>query len=186
MRKLFRILLHLSLVFLAVTIEVGVFKKMIFPFNQITIILPTVIFLMVVFNINQALWWAVAGGFLLDLFSVLPFGASAAGLAISVAATHKLFIRFFTNRSLYSLVFLTILGTIVYKCVTICLSFVPVILGDGIRLFYFNLYFFKNFLAFIIANIFVVSVMFLVTNMFSRRLKPVYVSIRNPISYRRF
>lgn len=186
MKKILRVLLHLSLAFLAVTVEVGVFKKIMFPFNQITIILPAVIFLMVVFNLNRALWWAVVGGFLLDLFSVLPFGSSAAALALSVAATHKLFIRFFTNRSLYSLVFLLMLGTILYKCVTVCLSFVPVILGDGTRLFYFNLYFLKNFLALVVANIFVVSAMFFATNLFSKRLKPVYVSIRNPISYRKF
>jgi hypothetical protein len=186
LKKIIRVSLHLFLVFLAITVEVGVFKKMIFPFNQITIILPAVIYLMVVFNLNRALWWAVAGGFLLDLFSVLPFGSSAVALVIAVAAMRQLFIRFFTNRSLYSLVFLTMLGTIIYKCVTICLGFVPVILGDGIQLFYFNFYFFKNFLALVVANIFVVSAMFFVTNLFSKRLKPVYVSIRNPIAYRRF
>ncbi len=186
LRKLLRILLHLSLVFLAVTIEVGVFKKMIFPFNQITIILPAIIYLMIVFNLNRALWWAVAGGFILDLFSVLPFGSSAVSLALAVVAMHRLFIRFFTNRSLYSLVFLTMLGTIIYKCATICLSFVPVALGDGIQIFYFNLYFFKNFLALVVANAVVVCIMFFVTNLFSKRLKPVYVSIRNPIAYRGF
>lgn len=186
MRKFLKIILHLFLVFLAVTIEVGVFKKMIFPFNQITIILPAVIYLMMIFNLNHALWWVIAGGFFLDLFSVLPFGSSTVALAIAVVATHKLFIRFFTNRSFYSLVFLTILGTIIYKCVTICLSLVPIILGDGIQFFYFNLYFFKNFLALVVANIFMVSAMFFVTNLFSKRLKPVYVSIRNPIACRRF
>jgi len=186
MKKFLKILLHLFLVFLAVTIEVGVFKKMVFPFNQVTIILPVVIYLMVVFNLNYGLWWAVAGGFLLDLFSVFPFGSSAVGLVVAVAAMHKLFIRFFTNRSLYSLMFLTMLGTLIYKCVTICLSFIPIILGEGMRLFYFNLYFFKNFLALTIANIFVVSLMFFITNLLSKRLKPVYVSIRNPITYNRF
>lgn len=159
---------------------------MIFPFNQITFVLPAVIFLMVVFNLNYALWWAIAGGFFLGLFSVLPFGSSAIGLAVSAAATYKLFIRFFTNRSLYSFIFLTVIGTVIYKSIIICLSFAPAILGDGARIFFFNFYFLKNFLAFLAANIFIVSAMFFATNLFSKRLKPVYVSIQNSISYRRF
>lgn len=186
MKELLRILLYIFLVFLVVTLEIGVFKKMNFPFNQITIILPSAIYLMVVFNLNRALWWAVVGGFLLDLFSALPFGSSAVALVTVVAIMHKLFIHFFTNRSLYSLLVLTIFGTVIYKCVIISLSFIPIVLGDGRQFFYFNFYFFNNFLALIFANAAIVSVMFLATNLFSRRLKSVYVSIRNPIACRGF
>jgi cell shape-determining protein MreD len=141
---------------------------------------------MVVFNLNPALWWAVIGGFVLNLFSALPFGTLAIAFALAVAITHKLFIRFFTNRSLYSLIFLTAVGAVIFKIIAVVLSFAPVVLGDGMQIYYFNFNFIKKFLALVAANVFVVSIMFFTTNLFSKRLKPVYVSIRNSAARRKF
>lgn len=71
-----------------------------------------VLLLLLLFDIPaQARFFAASTGFLLDLFSPLPFGVHTVGLTLIVLLCEALMLRFFTNRSLYATAFLTWIAT---------------------------------------------------------------------------
>ncbi len=57
-------------------------------------------------TLDDLILFAVASGLLLDIYLVTPFGLIAFCLLISLITTYFLFINFFTNLSIYSLMFL--------------------------------------------------------------------------------
>lgn len=175
LQKIIKLTTHILIIFLIVVFEIIFIRSTSFPFNYLGLILPTVIYLAVIFNLNLALWWSIIAGFFLDIYSLLPFGAITFALVIAALCIHYLFMNHFTNRSLYSLLFLGFLGTIIYKAVIFGASFLPLLFGKGHQLFYFNFNLLKITLAAVILNSIFLVIMFYLTNLFSKRLKPAYV-----------
>ncbi|MBI3956675.1 MAG: rod shape-determining protein MreD [Candidatus Kerfeldbacteria bacterium] len=60
-------------------------------------------------------WFALLAGFLLDLFSPLPFGVHAVSLSIVAVVSRALVDHFFTNRSVYAMMLLVALSTFLYS-----------------------------------------------------------------------
>ncbi|MEA3272928.1 MAG: rod shape-determining protein MreD [Patescibacteria group bacterium] len=175
MRKLITILIHLFIIFFLVVFEITFVKLFPLPFNFLGIILPVIIYLVVIFGLNLGLWWAVFAGFFLDFYSLLPFGTIALALVITAFCIHYLFINLFTNRSLYSLLFLGFVGTLMYKMIIFGISFFPLLFNKGHQLYYLDFNLVKITFASIVLNLLFLSALFYLTNMFSKRLKPTYV-----------
>lgn len=175
LEKIFRIFLHLNIIFLVVIFEVAFIRLLNNPINYLGLVLSLVIYFVVVFNLNLGLWWAIIAGFFLDSFSLLPYGSIALSLTITAFIVYYLFIRHFTNRSLYSLIFLGMIGTLSYKLIIFGISFLPLLLVKGIQVFYLDFSFVKNILVSTILNALFLIIMFYLTNLFSKRLKPAYV-----------
>src|SRR3989338_7268749 len=72
------------------------------PISNINLLLSVIIFVAVIINYEQGLWWALGGGALLELYSSLPFGAVTLGLVATVIVVNLLFTNFFTNSSYYA------------------------------------------------------------------------------------
>lgn len=175
MKKFITILIHIFIIFFLVAIEVSAISFFPRPFNNLGLVLPAIIYLAVVFNLNFALWWSVVAGFFLDIYSLLPFGAIMIALIITTFCAHRLFLKHFTNRSLYSLLFLGFLGTIIYKGIILGISFLPFLFGKDLQIFYFNFNLLKITFAAIILNSLFLILLFYLTNLFSKRLKPAYM-----------
>jgi cell shape-determining protein MreD len=85
------------------------------PFSFVNMLIVLLVFMTVLGGGGQTLVCAGAAGFILDLYSFLPFGANIAALIASAAAMLLLSESVFTNRSLYSVVALSILSVSVYE-----------------------------------------------------------------------
>jgi len=86
-------------------------------FSNLNLVLVILIFILGFSGFNLAVLWAVGLGFLLEVFSFLPFGAYLFSLSLAVIIANWLLNYFFTNRSLYSFLALTGLVTVIYELI---------------------------------------------------------------------
>lgn len=82
--------------------------------GSLNLVLVILIFILGFYSFDSAALWAVSVGFLLEIFSFLPFGAYIFGLSLTIAIANFLLNYFFTNRSLYSFLALIGLATVIY------------------------------------------------------------------------
>lgn len=87
------------------------------PAGNFNLILVILIFILGFSGFALAAYWAVGLGFLLEVFSFLPFGAYLFSLSFTVIIANFLLNYFFTNRSLYSFLALTGLASVIYELI---------------------------------------------------------------------
>lgn len=87
------------------------------PASNLNLALVILIFILGFSSFNFAAWWAVGLGFLLEIFSFLPFGAYLISLSLTIIIANWLLNYFFTNRSLYSFLALIAIATVIYELI---------------------------------------------------------------------
>jgi len=85
------------------------------PAGNLNLALVVLIFILGFSSFDFVVAWAVGLGFLLEIFSFLPFGAYLISFSLTIIIVSWLLNYFFTNRSLYSFLALTGLATIIYE-----------------------------------------------------------------------
>ena len=85
--------------------------------GDLNLVLVVLIFILGFSNFDFAVWWTIGVGFLLEVFSFLPFGAYLVSLSLTLMVANFLLNYFFTNRSLYSFLALTGLATVIYELI---------------------------------------------------------------------
>jgi rod shape-determining protein MreD len=92
--------------------------------SNINIILVVLIFISVVYEFYMGVVYGLFLGVMLDLYSALPFGAMILSLMITLYLVYKIFQKVLTNKSFYTLLGLTAIGTIVYSLILYAYLFV--------------------------------------------------------------
>jgi hypothetical protein len=82
-------------------------------FNSANLILISLIFFLIFNDILAVTYWIVGLGMLMEVVSYLPFGAAIFSLAITIVLTYVILNSWLTNRSLYSLLILTWVATVI-------------------------------------------------------------------------
>ena len=151
-----------------------------FPLNKINIFLPIIIFFLVLYDEKVIFTYTIIFAVFLAGFSSLPVLLSLFVLPISVLILIKIYYRFFTNKSLYSLLFLNAILLILYN------------LFNTIFYYIYHFYLTKTFAAainfslffsglvwqLILSGIFVV-ITFLFVNFLSNKLKTVFLDAKS-------
>jgi cell shape-determining protein MreD len=170
-----KIILNILLIFTLTFIQFSFISALPGWFHDINLLLIALIFILGLSGLNLALWWAIGIGIILDTFSFTPFGIYLFSLCLVVFLSNLLLINFFTNRSLYSFLALTLFIFVLYVFI---LSFVNYFL----RLFNFDADYFPfsdifglNLLAQIFWNLFFVVIIFYAINFISNRFKPAFL-----------
>lgn len=83
--------------------------------SNLNLILVVLIFILGFSSFDFAVYWTVGIGFLLEVFSFLPFGAYLISLSLTIIIANWLLNYSFTNRSLYSFLALVGMATIIYE-----------------------------------------------------------------------
>jgi len=126
------------------------------------------IFILFIFKEKTALVWGISIGYLLDHFSYIPFGVNLVILFLMISVVYFLIKNILTNRSVLSLLILTLVGTLIYDGLYLVVSgwlIKEVELESIIRL---NL---SGILLQIFANLILVFVLFLIVIKFTKRLQ---------------
>ncbi|MBU1146443.1 hypothetical protein KKD80_02770 [Patescibacteria group bacterium] len=149
------------------------------PGNYFNLVLVILIFITVIFNFHQALWFGLFSGFLIDMFSLSGFGTIAAISILVVIILNFLFKNFFTNRSLYSLMILGLIGNVIYILSLLLFNFSFFIFGgtDSLLKFFSR----ANILGLlwqIMFSVLFLMVMFLAFNFLSKKLKSVFLDVK--------
>jgi rod shape-determining protein MreD len=146
------------------------------PFNYFNFVLSVLIFITAILNFRQALWFAFFSGLILDTFSFSGFGTIAAILILVAIIINFLFRNFFTNRSLYSLVILGLIGNGIYILSLLIFNFLFFIFGatDNLEKFFSR----ENIFGLgwqIVFGVLFLAILFLLFNFLSKKLKSVFL-----------
>lgn len=90
------------------------------PINLILLLLPLLVFQM---ELAPLLWWSLVLGGIMDLIFTSLFGLETVMIISTSIFLHFLFKNFLTNRSLYTFILLTLIGTLTYNLLFYLTSF---------------------------------------------------------------
>ena len=113
----------------------------------------------------------------MDLYSALPFGALLVSLLLTMYVAYKIFVHFLTNKSLYTLVGLTVISTIVYNAFLYMYTAVNYLIKvkDYSLINHLTVNSINDLLWQILFNLVLSVLLFAVFNLFSRRFKAVFI-----------
>lgn len=92
-------------------------------FNEINVLILILVFVLSFWNLRICLYWAIGFALMMDLYSFLIFGTYLIIFPIVIILANFLFVNFFTNRSLYSLLALSLFSSIIFKLLLFILSY---------------------------------------------------------------
>lgn len=141
--------------------------------SNLNLVLVVLIFILGFSGFNFAAWWAVGLGFLLEIFSFLPFGAYLISLSLTIIIANWLLNYFFTNRSLYSFLALTGLAAVIYELIINLFVLIFVETNSAASLVAGNFWF--SMLEQIGLNLFLTLIIYYIIYFLGRNLKPVFL-----------
>lgn len=174
--KMNKFLINLILIITVSILQVSLLSIWRAPLNNLNLILVLVVFVTIIINYQKGLWWAFGTGLFLELFSSLIFGTITLALLMTTVLLDSLFKIFFTNRSLYSLLILGALGTLSYNLIIILGGLVNNFLKINLPSLVINLKYFYQIAWELILNLMALTIIFLVFNFLTKRLKSVFLT----------
>ncbi|MFA6593739.1 MAG: hypothetical protein WCT16_00615 [Candidatus Buchananbacteria bacterium] len=112
-RPLIVVIILIGAVIINLLLSGGVIKYLAF----INFIFAALVVMVNLRSIGESFIFAVVSGIILDIYSGLPFGLTAASLLLAAAAMEILIANIFSNRSFYSLVGLGAIGLVIYRLI---------------------------------------------------------------------
>lgn len=176
--KILKTIFFLSIVYL---VQVNFITGLFYPLNKINIILPIVIFLIVLYSTNVALAYTLVLTVFQSQIVATPLIIYIFILPIAVLIVLKIYYKFFTNKSLYSIILLNGILLIIYQVLSIA----------GFLIYHLFLHkTLANAINFsLITNVFVwqlvlstvfIIIAFIIVNQLSTKLKTVYIDSNAP------
>ncbi len=109
-----KIIVNIILIVILAIIQISFISGLPGIAGDVNLVLVALIFILGFSNFGLASLWAAATGFLLEIFSFLPFGAYLFSLSATIIIANFLLKYFFTNRSVYSFLALSGFASAVY------------------------------------------------------------------------
>lgn len=117
-------LLKLLVIFLILVIQIGWLGNFEFIRTKLNILIITLTFFIFLFDFREVIIWGLLSGYIMDIYSSLPFGLISISLIISLIISYGLFRNYFTNRSLLSLMILVASTTLTFHLVIMFLGWI--------------------------------------------------------------
>jgi rod shape-determining protein MreD len=173
-----RIFINFLLIIGLVLLQISLVNGLPVIFKNINLIIIALVFILGLGSFNLAFWWAVGSGFLLDLFSFMPFGINLFCLLTALLLVNFLLTNFFTNRSLYSFLVLNFFYTLIFRFFLITSNYLADSFVKKDFAINYNLNFFIDELSALILNFIIVVIVFYLLSFLSSRFKPVFLKNR--------
>jgi len=155
--------------FLLIIVVFIIQQSLIIRLDARLIFWPTILsFITVIFNPRWSLIWGLSAGFLLDIFSLLPFGSHLIIFFLIIAVVHLLSKNFLTDRSILSFIILSLVAIVIYNCLLYAEQTILIKLISQYQIFKFNL---KSLLIQSIVNLILTLILFFTTLKFSKKLE---------------
>ncbi|NQT49315.1 rod shape-determining protein MreD [Candidatus Kuenenbacteria bacterium] len=106
---------HFLLLFSLLIAQIAVVPALPGNFKNLNVILISLVFICIVYRFYLGVSYALILGFVLELYSALPFGAMILSLMLTLYVIYKIFQHLLTNKSFYTLAGLSILATVIYN-----------------------------------------------------------------------
>lgn len=168
-------LLHFILSFIICIYQISLISGLPSPFLHINLIGVFIIFTLILKGVNIAFIWIFLIGTIFDILSFYPFGLHLIVFSTALLLTNFFYANYFTDKSLYSIIFLFSIFLLSSDSITILAIHFLQILGFIKDL---NTTIEQQFLLEanrIIINWFVIIILFYVISLISRDLKPIFL-----------
>lgn len=170
---IFNIIKQALAIICLVLLQTSLLPKMSWPINLINLVMIFIFFIGFIYSFRAALIYCLIIGSFLNLFSNLFFGAIIISLIFSIWLASKFFIKFFTNRSFYSIIVLIALAIFFYHILlNFCVFLQTLLINKTVD---FRLFYAVSDLQIlgqqIIANVFVSSIIFLIIHFLSNKFQ---------------
>ena len=145
------------------------------------VILTVLIFVCVAYKFSLGVLYAFILGFILDLYSILPFGAITIAFLATLCVIRFISINLLTNKSFYALIGLNLAATVVYSSIIYLYQIVFYLYETGE---FIIARIFSNFSADVfhqaIYNLSLTVILFMIFHFTSRRFNAVFIdTIKN-------
>ena len=168
---------HLAVVTLLLSTQISLLPTLPGVYKNLNIVVVVLVFTCVVYRFYLGVVYGLFVGFVLDLYSVLPFGVIIISLMITLFIVYNIFEHLLTNKSFYTLIGLSILATLLY-------SFI--LFGFRAAVYFsmtkdlgsvqnFGAFYVNDLLWQLLFNVVLTIVMFIIFHASSRRFKAVFV-----------
>jgi cell shape-determining protein MreD len=134
-----------------------------------------VILVSLFFPVKITIFWVMAAGFLLDLYSLLNFGVHLTSFMLMVLLLNYFFQKFITNHTLYSFIFLTAASTLFYYLLLISSTYLLSAFNFSELSWAINNQISIAILIQIIVNSAAMGLVYIVFSYFSNRLKANFI-----------
>jgi len=161
------------LFFILVIFQVAFLGNFSFFLLRFNLIIVGLVLLLNLLKFERFLPVALLSGVVLDLYSSLPFGVYALTMLVTFVILEILFVNFFTNHSLYSIVLLGVIATVVYNLIFLLLNGLMYLLNFG-NVIVGQVYL-LNFIWQIFDNAVILIICFYLINSISKRFKPIFL-----------
>jgi cell shape-determining protein MreD len=176
LKKIFQYLFLAILGLVLVILQFSFISALPNPFFSINLLASAVILVFLISSKEKAWFLALVMGLFLDMFSFQVFGSSTLSLFLSAVLVYVVLENFLTNRSLYSFLFLTIIGilseTILYH---LFLSIFD-LSSQSSELFFLKASFWSSLVWSLLTGLAIVLISFHFLVALNRRLKPFFLN----------
>jgi len=171
-------LLKITIFLLLCVIQISFIPALPSPFFNINIIIIGLVIFLALNNLEDALAWGTAAGILLDVYSFHFFGLYILSLTAMLVLTDLFLRKFFTNRSVYSFIFLNSLALVFFEAARLSLIFLFDFFTKGI--FYQDIFsagYFSSLAYKLIFGIVIIFISFYSINYYSKKMKSFFITV---------
>jgi len=170
----YKILLSIIAIITLIIIQVTFLGSFSAYWSNFNLALAILVILLFFLDFPMIMFFAVTAGFMLDLYSALPFGIFMLSFFTAALTAEFLLFNFFTNRSFYSVVFLGLAAVLAFNAAFLTLSGLTYLfnLSD----FYLDSSYWRQLIYQLINTWLILIVLFLPINKLSRKFKPNFIS----------
>ncbi len=171
-----RLLLKLVLIVALGVIQIAFIPGLPGILANINLVLVILLLIMGLTELRRALTWAIATGFIIDLYSFSFFGLHMVSYSCVLFVASFLLGHVFTNRSLYTFLVLTMIATISFEIVSLIIAWSASFAIDASLPRIGQAAFWLDELYKLLANLGMMFLLFHVVDFFSQRFRPIFLS----------
>lgn len=168
-----KILLAIIAISFLTVIQISFFGNFGFYFGSFNLVLATLVILLFLIDFKGLIFFSLGSGFILDLYSSLPFGLFMVSLFLTAAILEIFLFNFLTNRSFYSVVSLGFLAVILFNSWFLIISALTYLFGWSD--FYFDFRSWPRLLYQLINISIILIIIFFIVNALSKKFKSNFI-----------
>lgn len=169
----YKVLLSAIAIMIVVTIQITLLGSFGRYWGSFNLVLAILAFLIFITSFDRVMFFAIISGFLLDIYSSLPFGIFLISIFLAVLVSELALKSFFTNRSFYSVLSMGLVIVVSFNISFLVFGGIAYLLG--LSDFYIDRGYWLELLYQIINTLILMSIMFFIVNSLSKKFKPNFI-----------
>ena len=171
----YKIIINFLLIGFLVIFQLSFIRTLPGWFMYLNIIIVFLVYIVSLAQPRTIWWWVIGTGALLDFLAFTPFGFHLLGGSVMAVVVYYLKNSYFTNRSLYSFLALTVSATLSYGLLLGLLNIISALVVSAPLDMFTSQFFWLAQSRVIIMNLIFSVLFFYLITIFTKRYRPVFI-----------